>query len=140
MATIRMSTTLRPRPGPWNEWKRPFAAFFYAAFNPFLLFLAQWPATRWLASFFLPHMVLPPGNLLKTMRVAGSVLFVGGTVVFLACAAQVYFHQFLRRGPALGGLYRWMSRPVPGIRPGTELDHVPLRKLVRRLGIEPRTY
>ena len=89
----------------------PFAAFFYAAFNPFLLFLAQWPATRWLASFFLPHMILPPGNLLKVIRVAGSVLFVGGTVVFLVCAVQVYFHQILRRGPALGGLYRWIRHP-----------------------------
>ena len=89
----------------------PFAAFFYAAFNPVLLACAQWPATRWLAAFFLPHMVLPPGLLLRAIRVAGSVLFVGGTVVFLACAGQVYFHKFLRRGPALGGLYRWIRHP-----------------------------
>lgn len=89
----------------------PFAAFFYAAFNPVLLFLAQWPATRWLAAFFLPHMVLPPGLFLQTVRVAGSVLFVGGTVIFLACAGQVYFHKVLRRGSALGGLYRWIRHP-----------------------------
>jgi protein-S-isoprenylcysteine O-methyltransferase Ste14 len=89
----------------------PFAAFFYAAFDPVLLFLAQWPATRWLAAFFLPHMVLPPGLFLKTVRVAGSVLFVAGTVIFLVCAAQVYTHKFLRRGPALGGLYRWIRHP-----------------------------
>jgi protein-S-isoprenylcysteine O-methyltransferase Ste14 len=89
----------------------PFAAFFYAVFNPVLLFLAQWPATRWLAAFFLPHMVLPPGLILKVVRVAGSVFFVAGTIVFLACAGQVYAHQFLRRGPALGGLYRWIRHP-----------------------------
>jgi protein-S-isoprenylcysteine O-methyltransferase Ste14 len=89
----------------------PFAAFFYAAFNPVLLVCAQWPATRWLAAFFLPHMVLPPGLFLKAIRVAGSVLVVGGTIVFLACAGQVYFHKFLRRGPALGGLYRWIRHP-----------------------------
>jgi protein-S-isoprenylcysteine O-methyltransferase Ste14 len=89
----------------------PFAAFFYAAFNPVLLFLARSPATNWLAAFFLPHMVLPPGLFLKTVRVAGSVLFVVGSVVFLGCAAQVYFHQLLRRGPALGGLYRWIRHP-----------------------------
>ena len=89
----------------------PFAAFFYAAFNPVLLFLARWPETRWLAAFFLPHMVLPPGLFLKAVRVAGSVLFVGGSIVFLACAGQVYFHKFSRRGPALGGLYRWMRHP-----------------------------
>jgi len=89
----------------------PFAAFFYAAFNPILLFLARWPETRWLAAFFLPHMVMPPGLLLKAVRVAGSVFFVGGSVVFLACAGQVYFHKFSRRGPALGGLYRWIRHP-----------------------------
>jgi protein-S-isoprenylcysteine O-methyltransferase Ste14 len=89
----------------------PFAAFFYAAFNPFLLFLARWPATHWLADFFLPHMVLPPGAFLKTLRVAGSVLFVGGALVFLACAGQVYFHKLARRGPALGGLYAWIRHP-----------------------------
>jgi protein-S-isoprenylcysteine O-methyltransferase Ste14 len=89
----------------------PFAAFFYAAFNPVLLFFAQWPATRWLAAFFLPHMVLPPGILLQTIRVAGSVLFVGGVVTFFVCAGQVYFHKFFRRGPAFGGLYTWIRHP-----------------------------
>jgi len=89
----------------------PFAAFFYAAFNPVLLWFAHWSATRWLAAFFLPHMVLPPGLFLKTVRVAGSVLFVGGTVIFLVCAGQVYFHKFFRRDPALGGLYRWIRHP-----------------------------
>jgi protein-S-isoprenylcysteine O-methyltransferase Ste14 len=89
----------------------PFAGFFYAAFNPVLLVLAGSPATRWLAAFFLPHMVLPPGVFLKTLRVAGSVLFVGGAVVFLVCAAQVYSHKLLRRGPAAGLLYRWIRHP-----------------------------
>jgi protein-S-isoprenylcysteine O-methyltransferase Ste14 len=89
----------------------PFAAFFYAVFNPFLLLLARSPATHWLADFFLPHMVLPPGAFLKALRVAGSVLFVGGALAFLACAAQVYFHKLARRGPALGGPYRWVRHP-----------------------------
>ncbi len=89
----------------------PFAAFFYAAFNPFLLFLARWPATHWLSAFFLPHMVMPPDTLLMAVRVAGSVFFVGGTLVFLLCAGQVYFHKFTGRGPALGGLYRWIRHP-----------------------------
>lgn len=89
----------------------PFAAFFYSVFNPVLLFLARWPATRWLADFFLPHMVLPPDPLLKAVRVAGSVLFVGGAILFLACAGQVYFHKLARRGPALGGPYRWIRHP-----------------------------
>lgn len=89
----------------------PFAAFFYAAFNPFLLFLARWPATHWLSAFFLPHMVVPPDTFLMAVRVAGSVLFVGGTLAFLVCAGQVYFHKFTGRGPVLGGLYRWIRHP-----------------------------
>ena len=89
----------------------PFAAFFYAAFNPVLLFLARWPATHWLAAFFLPHMVMPPDTFLMAVRVAGSVLFVGGTLTFLLCAGQVYFHKFTGRGPVLGGLYRWIRHP-----------------------------
>jgi protein-S-isoprenylcysteine O-methyltransferase Ste14 len=89
----------------------PFAAFFYAAFNPVLLFFAQRPATQWLAAFFLPHMVMPPGLFLQGVRVAGSVLFVVGAVIFLVCAGQVYFHKCFRRGPALGGLYRCIRHP-----------------------------
>jgi hypothetical protein len=56
-------------------------------------------------------MVLPPGIFLKTVRVAGSVLFVAGAAIFLVCAGQVYYHKFFRRGPALGGLYRWIRHP-----------------------------
>ncbi|HVO83690.1 MAG TPA: isoprenylcysteine carboxylmethyltransferase family protein, partial [Syntrophobacteria bacterium] len=89
----------------------PFAAFFYAAFNPVLLWFARWPATSWLAAFFLPHMISPPGLLLQTVRIAGSVLLAGGTAVFLVCAGQVYLHKLFQRGPALGGLYRWTRHP-----------------------------
>jgi protein-S-isoprenylcysteine O-methyltransferase Ste14 len=89
----------------------PFAAFFYAAFNPVLLLLARWPATHWLSAFFLPHMAMPPDTFLMAVRVAGSVLLVGGTLVFLVCAGQVYFNKFTGRGPALGSLYRWIRHP-----------------------------
>jgi protein-S-isoprenylcysteine O-methyltransferase Ste14 len=89
----------------------PFAGFFYAAFDPVLLWFAQWPATRWLAAFFLPHMVSPPGLALQATRIAGSVLFVGGTIAFFICAGQVYFNKIFRRGPVIGGLYRWIRHP-----------------------------
>jgi protein-S-isoprenylcysteine O-methyltransferase Ste14 len=89
----------------------PFAAFFYAAFNPVLLLVAQHPATRWLAAFFLPHMVLPPGIFLKAVRVAGSILFVAGVLIFLVCAGQVYYKKFTRKGVAVGGLYAWIRHP-----------------------------
>jgi protein-S-isoprenylcysteine O-methyltransferase Ste14 len=89
----------------------PFAAFFYAAFNPFLLSLARHDATRWLSAFFLPHMVSPPGLLLSTVRVAGSVLFVLGAAIFLVCAFQVYANKLLRRGVATRGLYQFIRHP-----------------------------
>jgi protein-S-isoprenylcysteine O-methyltransferase Ste14 len=89
----------------------PAAGFFYAAFNPFLLSLAQSPATRWLTAFFLPHMISPPGMFLKIVRVAGSFLFVAGGAVFLLCAGQVYYHKLAGKGVALGGLYSRIRHP-----------------------------
>jgi protein-S-isoprenylcysteine O-methyltransferase Ste14 len=89
----------------------PFAGFFYSVFNPFLLETAKHPATRWLSSFFLPHMVVPPDDFLKTIRVAGSALFVSGMAGFLACALQVYSHKFLKKGAALRGLYSAIRHP-----------------------------
>jgi protein-S-isoprenylcysteine O-methyltransferase Ste14 len=89
----------------------PAAGFFYAAFNPFLLSLAQSPATRWLTAFYLPHMVLPPDTFLKIVRVAGSVLFVAGGTIFILCAGQVYYHKLAGKGVALGGLYSRIRHP-----------------------------
>jgi protein-S-isoprenylcysteine O-methyltransferase Ste14 len=89
----------------------PAAGFFYAAFNPFLLALAQTPATRWLTAFYLPHMVSPPDAFLKVLRVLGSFLFLAGAAVFLICAGQVYYKKFARKGVVLGGLYRWIRHP-----------------------------
>jgi protein-S-isoprenylcysteine O-methyltransferase Ste14 len=89
----------------------PFAGFFYAVFNPFLLAIAKYPATRWLSSFFLPHMVIPPGALLQTIRVAGSVLFVGGLLVFIVCALQIYIAKFTKKGAVLKGLYTYIRHP-----------------------------
>jgi protein-S-isoprenylcysteine O-methyltransferase Ste14 len=89
----------------------PAAGFFYAAFNPVLLSLAQNGATRWLTAFFLPHMVSPPDLLLSAVRLAGSALFAVGALIFLVCAGQVYFNKFTRKGVALRGLYTWIRHP-----------------------------
>lgn len=89
----------------------PAAGFFYAAFNPFLLFLNRSPATRWLTAFFLPHMVSPPDLLLQAVRVAGSGLFLAGAAMFLACAGQVYYHKFAGKGVVLRGLYSRIRHP-----------------------------
>ena len=89
----------------------PFAGFFYSVFNPFLLGLAKYPATRWLSSFFFVHLIAPPDGLLQFLRIMGSVLFVVGLVVFLVCALQVYTGKFLKTGPALKALYSVIRHP-----------------------------
>jgi protein-S-isoprenylcysteine O-methyltransferase Ste14 len=89
----------------------PFAGFFYAVFNPILLGLAKYPATKWLGAFFFTHLLVPPNDLLKFIRIMGSVLFTAGMIVFLVCALQVYAGKFFKRGPALKGLYSSIRHP-----------------------------
>lgn len=89
----------------------PFALVFYSAFNPFLLALNQSPLTRWLTAFFLPHMIVPPTDVLKLIRILGSVFFVLGMVVFLVCAGQVYIGKLFKRGTATKGLYIFIRHP-----------------------------
>jgi len=89
----------------------PFAFFFYAAFNPFLLFLNQSSMTRWLTAFFLPHMVVPPNGVLTVIRILGSVFFVAGMLIFFICAAQVYISKLLKKGVATKGLYTFIRHP-----------------------------
>lgn len=89
----------------------PFAFFFYAAFNPFLLALNQSSVTRWLTAFFLPHMVIPPNEVLTVIRILGSVFFVGGMLIFFVCAGQVYFGKLLKKGVATRGLYTIIRHP-----------------------------
>jgi protein-S-isoprenylcysteine O-methyltransferase Ste14 len=89
----------------------PFAFFFYAVFNPFLLALNQSSLTRWLTAFFLPHMIVPPNGLLMVIRLSGSVFFVAGMVVFLVCALQVYLGKLLKRGVATKGIYGFIRHP-----------------------------
>jgi protein-S-isoprenylcysteine O-methyltransferase Ste14 len=89
----------------------PFAFFFYAAFNPFLLALNQSWMTRWLTAFFLPHMVVPPNGVLTVLRILGSVFFVVGMLIFFICALQVYMGKLLKKGVATKGLYTIIRHP-----------------------------
>ena len=89
----------------------PFAFFFYSVFNPVFAWLDHYPATSWLTGFFLPHMVLPPTLLLKTVRILGSVFFVAGALSFLVCAVQVYVSKIFKWGVANKGLYKYIRHP-----------------------------
>jgi protein-S-isoprenylcysteine O-methyltransferase Ste14 len=89
----------------------PFAFFFYSVFNPVFNWLGQFPATRWLTAFFLPHMTLPPTLFLRTVRIAGSVFFVLGAAAFIICALQVYLGKLFKWGIADKGLYKYIRHP-----------------------------
>jgi protein-S-isoprenylcysteine O-methyltransferase Ste14 len=89
----------------------PFAFFFYSVFNPIFSWLDQYAATRWLTSFFLTHMILPPTLPLKAIRIAGSVLFVIGLVGFLVCALQVYLGKIFKWGITAKGIYAYIRHP-----------------------------
>jgi protein-S-isoprenylcysteine O-methyltransferase Ste14 len=89
----------------------PFAFLFYSVFNPIFSWLDQYAATRWLTSFFLPHMILPPTLPLKAIRIAGSLLFVIGLVGFLVCAMQVYLGKIFKWGIAAKGIYAYIRHP-----------------------------
>ncbi len=89
----------------------PFAFFFYSVFNPILHWLQDYSATRWLTSFFLPHMILPPTMFLRAVRILGSVLFVIGCLTFFVCAFQVYFGKIFKWGVASKGLYGFIRHP-----------------------------
>jgi protein-S-isoprenylcysteine O-methyltransferase Ste14 len=89
----------------------PFAFFFYSVFNPVFHWLDQFTATRWLTTFFLPHMILPPTLLLKTIRILGSACFIFGFCVFAVCALQVYLGKIFKWGVANKGLYQYIRHP-----------------------------
>jgi len=89
----------------------PFAFFFYSVFNPVFNWLGQFPTTRWLTAFFLPHMILPPTIFLRTVRIAGSVFFIIGAAAFIVCALQVYLGKLLKWGIADKGLYKYIRHP-----------------------------
>ncbi len=89
----------------------PFAFFFYSVFNPVFNWFGQFAVTRWLTSFFLPHMILPPTIFLKTVRITGSVLFVLGSLSFIICALQVYMGKIFKWGVADKGLYSFIRHP-----------------------------
>ncbi|MGO9571566.1 MAG: methyltransferase family protein [Desulfomonilaceae bacterium] len=89
----------------------PFAFLFYSVFNPIFSWLDQYTMTRWLTSFFLPHMILPPTLSLKAIRIAGSLLFVIGFAGFLVCAMQVYLGKLFKWRIAAKGLYAFIRHP-----------------------------
>jgi len=89
----------------------PFAFFFYSVFNPIFKWLNQYAATKWVTSFFLPHMIFPPTPFLQMVRILGSIFFVIGSLSFIICALQVYLGKIFKWGVANKGLYTYIRHP-----------------------------
>jgi protein-S-isoprenylcysteine O-methyltransferase Ste14 len=89
----------------------PFALYFYGAYLPGLEFLNRIPQLSWLTSFFLPHFAGTSSALVNSAMILGVVLTAIGVIGFLVGAIQVYSRKLRKRGPAVGGVYKYLRHP-----------------------------
>ncbi len=80
-----------------------------------MLFLAGSPATNWLNTTFLPHVVAETRSvLLNSLKDLGITLFLSGAVVFIGCAGQIYWAKLFNKAMVSSGLYRYVRHPQYG--------------------------
>ena len=90
----------------------PFALYFYSVYGPGLRFINESPTLAWLASVFLPHIVVESSSILLDLRnVIGGVLGLFGFLAFCLGAGQVYYHKLARKGAVTGGIYNAIRHP-----------------------------
>ncbi len=90
----------------------PFALYFYSVYGPGLRFINESPTLAWLASVFLPHIVVESSSILLDLRnVIGGVLGLFGFLAFCLGAGQVYYHKLARKGAVTGGIYNVIRHP-----------------------------
>ncbi|MFQ6617314.1 MAG: methyltransferase family protein [Fidelibacterota bacterium] len=89
----------------------PFAAYFYAAYGPFLNFLHGSTITSWLTGFFLPHAVVSQSSFINFITGFGRTLFTLGILAFFIPAFQIYSKKIFRKGVVSGGVYRFIRHP-----------------------------
>ncbi len=89
----------------------PFAAYFYSVYAPVLNLLYSYSITRWLADFFLPHMVFTDNPFLKIFGISSPFLFYPGMAIFLVGFVQIYGAKLLRKGVVKGALYSKIRHP-----------------------------
>ena len=89
----------------------PFGLYYYSVYGLGLDFLTRHPATAWLCSFFLPHMARTASPLLNEAKSVGWGLALAGLASFCVDAATIYYAKLARRGPVLGGVYRYIRHP-----------------------------
>lgn len=90
----------------------PFALYFYSVYGPGLRFINESPILAWLASVFLPHIVVESSSILLDLRnVIGGVLGFFGFLAFCLGAGQVYYYKLARKGAVTGGIYNIIRHP-----------------------------
>jgi protein-S-isoprenylcysteine O-methyltransferase Ste14 len=90
----------------------PFAVYFYSVYRPGLEVLGRFPHLAWLGSFFLPHIAAETRSVpVNLHNGAGMALLIAGLGAFLIGAGQVYYRKLTKKGPAVGGVYRFIRHP-----------------------------
>ncbi|MFC1824381.1 methyltransferase family protein [Thermodesulfobacteriota bacterium] len=89
----------------------PFALFFYSVYGIPLKLLARYDATLWLVQNILPHFTQTKSLLINTFLHMSWPLMGIGFLIFIIGFCQVYWAKFRRRGPVVGGLYRFIRHP-----------------------------
>ena len=108
----------------------PFAFFFYSVFNPILHWLQDYSATRWLTSFFLPHMILPPTLFFKGRSSTGIHFFRRWLVDFFSvCFSGLPWKNLQMGNSEQGSLPLYPPPAVPCPRALGDRDEHPLAEV-----------
>ncbi len=89
----------------------PFAAYFYAVYQPALNFFNESPVLAGLVSYFLPHFSQTSSALINLHNVFGAILAFFGFLGFCVGACQVYYHKLAKKGAVTGGIYNYIRHP-----------------------------
>jgi protein-S-isoprenylcysteine O-methyltransferase Ste14 len=89
----------------------PFAVFFYSVYGAPLRVLGGTESTAWLVQTILPHFAQTNSILINGLLHAAWPLMGIGLAVFLVGFGQVYWSKFRKKGPVVGGLYRYVRHP-----------------------------
>jgi protein-S-isoprenylcysteine O-methyltransferase Ste14 len=121
MDNVRVHSNKATKPIVWTVYviimfemiymSSPFAVFFYSVYGMPLKFLAENSHTAWLIRNILPHFTQTNSILINTLLYISWPLMGIGLLVFIVGFCQVYWAKFRRRGPVVGGLYRFIRHP-----------------------------
>ena len=89
----------------------PFAVFFYSVYGLPLKMLNNSSATSWLVQHTFPHFTQTSSTLISALLYISWPLMGIGFIIFVVGFIQIYGAKLLKKGPVLGGLYRYIRHP-----------------------------